>query len=218
MYVTQIRRNNMKILIAGSHGTTGKQVVEILARNDVYESYAMIRDEEQADEMRRLGADHIVVADLEGDVTEAVQGMDAVIFAAGSKGKNVVGVDQQGAEKLTDAAKAAGVSHFVMLSSIGTDNPGGELKEYLIAKAKADEHLQQSGLSYTIVRPGHLGNGAPTGKIKVAEHFSERSNTQIPRADVAAVLVSALEKDNLRNKTFELLTGDTPIQEALRQV
>ncbi|ARS36133.1 SDR family oxidoreductase [Pontibacter actiniarum] len=208
----------MKILIAGAHGTTGKQIVELLSETDKHESYAMIRKEEQAAEMKKLGADHVVVANLEGDVSETTKGMDAVIFAAGSKGKNVEGVDQKGAEKLVDAAKAAGVSHFVMLSAYGVDDPRGELKEYLEAKAKADQHLLDSGLPYTIVRPGHLGNDAPTGKVKTADHFSSAGDSKIPRADVAHVLVKSLEVENARNKTFELLTGNTPIQEALKQI
>ncbi len=208
----------MKVLIAGAHGTTGKQIVESIAQSGKHTTYAMVRKPEQEEEMKQLGADHVVVADLEGDVSHTTKGMDAVIFAAGSKGKNVVGVDQKGAEKLVDAAKAAGVSRFVMLSTYGADDPKGELKDYLAAKAKADEHLLQSGLTYTIVRPGHLGNDAPTGKIKTATHFESSGDTKIPRADVAQVLVKALEADSARNKVFEILTGDTPIDEALEQL
>ncbi|GAB3820067.1 SDR family oxidoreductase [Pontibacter rugosus] len=208
----------MKVLIAGAHGTTGKQIVEILSRTDTHESYAMIRKEEQAEEMKNLGADNIVVADLEGDVSASVKGVDAVIFAAGSKGKNVVGIDQKGAEKLVDAAKAEGVKHFVMLSAYGVDNPQGELKDYLIAKAKADQHLMDSGLTYTIVRPGMLGNDAPTGQVRTAAHFSSHGEGSIARADVAHVLVKALEVENLKNKTFEVLSGNKPIKEALQEV
>lgn len=208
----------MNVLIAGAHGTTGKQIIEILARSGKHTSYAMIRKEEQADELKKLGANHVVIADLEGDISEIAKDMDAVIFAAGSKGKNVVGVDQKGAEKLVDAAKAAGVKHYIMLSAYGVDNPRGELKEYLEAKAKADQYLLDSGLTYTIVRPGHLGNDAPTGNVKTAEHFSSAGESKIPRADVADVLVQSLDVANVRNKTFELLTGDTPIANALNQL
>lgn len=208
----------MKILVAGAHGTTGKQIIEILARSKAHEAYAMVREAGQADEMRKLGADQVVVADLEEDVSDTAKGMDAVIFAAGSKGKNVIGVDQKGAEKMVDAAKAAGVKRFVMLSSYGADNPQGELKEYLIAKGKADKYLQESGLAYTIVRPGHLGNDAPTGKVKTSAHFESSGNTKIPRADVAEVLVRVLETDSTKNKTFEVLTGDTPISEAIEKL
>lgn len=208
----------MKILVAGAHGTTGKQIIEILARDDQHESVAMIRKEEQAQVMKQLGADHTVLADLTDDLSGVAEGVDAVIFAAGSKGKNLEGVDRKGAEKLIDEAKSAGVKHFVMLSAYGTDNPQGELKEYLAAKAEADDYLRNSGLAYTIVRPGYLGNTAPTGKVSIASHFDSPGTDAIPRADVADVLVKALEVENVKGKTFELLKGDTHIVEAMQRV
>ena len=207
----------MKILIAGAHGNTGKIIVELLSKNAQHEAFAMIRKEEQADELKEKGATNIVLADLEGDLSDAVKGKDAVIFAAGSQGKNVKGVDQDGAKKLIDAAKAAGVSHFVMLSSYSADNPQGQLEDYLRAKGNADDYLLASGLNYTIVRPGSLSFDAPTGKVTVARHFDERKETSIPRADVAQVMVSCLDEESVKGKIFELFTGDTPIAEALEK-
>lgn len=205
----------MKVLIAGAHGNTGKTITEILSKSDQYESYAMIRKEEQTDEMKKLGANNVVVADLKGDLSEAAKGKDAVIFAAGSQGKDVEGVDRDGAKKLIDASKQAGVKHFVMLSSYSADNPQGDLKEYLKAKGEADDYLMQSGLTYTIVRPGGLGFEEPKGRVEIARHFKERKDTPIPRADVARVLVDCLEVEAVKNKIFELFTGDTPIKKAL---
>ncbi|MCC9166180.1 SDR family oxidoreductase [Pontibacter harenae] len=207
----------MKILIAGAHGNTGKIMVELLSKTTQHESYAMIRKEEQSEELKKLGANHIVLADLEDDLTEAVKGKDAVIFAAGSQGKDVIGVDQEGAKRLIDASKEAGVSHFVMLSSYSADNPQGQLENYLRAKGNADDYLLESGLTYTIVRPGSLSFEAPTGKVTIARHFEERKETPIPRADVAQVLLSCLDVENVKGKIFELFTGDTPIQEALEK-
>lgn len=205
----------MKVLIAGAHGNTGKTITALLSKSDQHEAYAMIRKEEQIEELKRLGANNIVLADLKEDLSEAVKGKDAVIFAAGSQGKDVIGVDQEGAKNLIDASKQAGIKHFVMLSSYSADNPQGQLKEYLKAKGEADKYLRESGLTYTIVRPGGLGFDAPTGKVDISSHFEERKETPIPRADVAQVLVDCLEVDNVKNKTFELFTGNTPIREAL---
>ncbi|MCC9136175.1 SDR family oxidoreductase [Pontibacter silvestris] len=205
----------MKVLIAGAHGNTGKTITELLSKSNQHEAYAMIRKEGQADELKKLGTNNIVLADLKDDLSEAVKDKDAVIFAAGSQGKDVIGVDQDGAKRLIDASKKAGVKHFVMLSSYSADTPQGELKEYLKAKGEADRYLRESGLTYTIVRPGGLGSDEPIGKVEVAEHFETRKETPIPRADVAQVLVGCLEVDNVKNKTFELFTGDTPIKEAL---
>ncbi|OJF16561.1 MAG: NAD-dependent dehydratase, partial [Bacillaceae bacterium G1] len=145
----------MKVLIAGANGHTGRLIVERLGKSPQYEAYAMIRDAAQAETLKQLGAKEAIVADLEGDVSHAVKGMDAVIFAAGSGSKTgpdkTISVDQEGAKRLIDAAKKAGIAHFVMLSSYGAGDPDAlpNLGHYLKAKGEADRHLIESGLTYT---------------------------------------------------------------------
>lgn len=210
----------MKVLVVGANGHTGKIVLSLLARHDDHEAYAMIRNEDQAAKLKELGAKDTVVADLEGDVTQAVEGMDAIIFAAGSGSKTgpekTITVDQEGSQKLADAAKEKGVQHYVMLSSIGAGNPAGPIKHYQEAKGKADEYVKNSGLTYTIVRPGALTHDEAKGKIELVDEFDSRQGRDIPRADVARVLVSSLDIDNVKNKTFEILSGDDDIEDAMK--
>lgn len=209
----------MKVLIAGANGHTGRLLVEYLANHSDHHPYAMVRDEDQVKEMRELGAVDVIVADLEEFDGEIVNGMDAVIFAAGSGSKTgpdkTISVDQEGAIKLIDAAKASGVEHFVMLSSMGADDPQGPIEHYLTAKRNADDYLKNSGLIYTIVRPGPLSHDDPTGKVEIGELIELVEDRTIPRADVAHVLCSALELPNLQNKSFELISGDKDIKKAL---
>lgn len=211
----------MKVLVVGANGTTGKQVVEKVANSKHHEAYAMIRDEKQADALKKLGA-NVVLGDLEQDVSDALKGMDAVIFAAGSGGdtgdEKTIAVDQNGAKNIIDEAKNQGAKRFVMLSSMGTDAPeqGPEgLQLYLRAKAIADEYLKQSNLQYTIVRPGTLSNDQATGKIDINNDIEDKSQT-IPRADVAAVLVECLNEEATIGKTFEMLGGETEIEQAIK--
>lgn len=212
----------MKVLIAGANGHTGRLIVERLGKSPQHEAYAMIRDAAQAESLKQLGAKEAIVADLEGDVSHAVKGMDAVIFAAGSGSKTgpdkTIAVDQEGAKRLIDAAKKAGIAHFVMLSSYGAGDPDAlpNLGHYLKAKGEADRYLIESGLTYTIVRPGYLSFEPATGKVEIAEHFDSVEGRNIPRGDVAEVLVSCLDVENAKNKTFELLSGEQSIQEALK--
>ncbi|WP_416434303.1 SDR family oxidoreductase [Priestia megaterium] len=211
----------MKVLVVGANGTTGKQVVEKVANSKQHEAYAMIRDEKQADALKKLGA-NVVLGDLEQDVSDALRGMDAVIFVAGSGGntgdEKTIAVDQNGAKNIIDEAKNQGAKRFVMLSSMGTDAPeqGPEgLQLYLRAKAIADEYLKQSNLQYTIVRPGTLSNDQATGKIDINNDIEDKSQT-IPRADVAAVLVECLNEEATIGKTFEMLAGETEIEQAIK--
>jgi uncharacterized protein YbjT (DUF2867 family) len=212
----------MKVLIAGANGTTGRHIVEILAKGGKHEPYAMIRKEEQTDKMLELGAHQVVIADLEDDLDHAVKGMDAVIFAAGSGSKTgpdkTVAVDQNGARSLIAASKKADVHHFLMLSSMGADDPKGEIQHYLEAKAAADKFLIESGLKYTVVRPGALTNDAATGKVELQKHIKERKDRSIPREDVASIFALSLDTDNAKNKVFDALSGDQIIAEALKKI
>jgi uncharacterized protein YbjT (DUF2867 family) len=160
------------------------------------------------------------VADLEGEVTPTVEGCDAVIFSAGggpgSGAEKKETIDRQGAVKLVEAAKEHGARRYIMVSAMGASDPeaGSEaMQPYLFAKARADQALEESGLDYTIVRPGSLTNEPGTGTVEAAESLGRRG--EIPREDTARVIAATLEMKNTFGKTFEVLSGDTPIEEAV---
>ncbi|WP_034886613.1 SDR family oxidoreductase [Gillisia sp. JM1] len=203
------------VLVAGANGTTGRIIIDLLKESKNYQPIAMVRKQEQKDHFEKENV-MTVMADLEEDLDHAVKNADKVIFAAGSKGKNVIGVDQEGAKKLTDAAKKAGTGKFVMLSSMGADNPSisDELQDYLKAKQNADNYLKASGLEYSIVRPGSLTDDGASGKIQLKEKFENQGS--ISRADVAKTLVEVLDDDVRKNQVFEILSGETPIEKAVR--
>ncbi|MFJ7510483.1 SDR family oxidoreductase [Peribacillus simplex] len=163
-----------------------------------------------------------MLSDLEGNVDKAVDNMEAIIFAAGSGPKTgpdkTTAVDKNGAIRLIDAAKKKGIERFVMLSSVGTDNPElaqEGMRHYLEAKHDADEHLKASGLTYTIVRPVALTNEQGIGKI-FADEKVDHINKSIP--DVAAVLAQSVTEDITFNKTFEIFSGTLSIKEALNNI
>lgn len=209
----------MNVLVAGANGNTGRQIVGLLLEEN-HNVRAMIRDAAQADEMEKLGAEP-VLADLESDVNFAVMGCDAVIFAAGSgagtSSDKTLAVDRDGAIKLIEACEKHAVNRFIMLSSIGADDPENgpdKLKTYLEAKAQADKRLVKSHLNYTIIRPVTLNDEAEVGKINAQKKLDE-ADGEIPRADVAAVIVEALDNENTYRKSIEITSGDTPIGGAL---
>ncbi|HUH26778.1 SDR family oxidoreductase [Gelidibacter sp.] len=204
------------ILVAGANGTTGKQIVKQLSETRNFKPVAMVRKNEQMAQFETAGI-ATVLGDLEQDVSHAFKNIDKVIFAAGSGGKNVKGVDQEGAKRLIDASKNSNIKKFVMLSSMGANAPekAEQLQEYLKAKQNADEHLKNSGLNYAIVRPGALNNDNATNRIQLKEKLSQSG--EISRADVAQTLVSALNDDIANKVSFEILNGDTLIGEALEK-
>lgn len=204
-----------KILVAGATGTTGRKVVQLLKESDNYQPVAMVRKDEQQKQFQKEGVES-VLGDPTKDVSNTTKGINKVIFAAGSGGKDVKNVDEEGAKRLIDAAKKERIDKFVMLSSMGADKPeeANELKDYLQAKHNADQYLDISGLTFTIVRPGSLNNNEGLGKIKLAHKLEERG--EIPRWDVARTLVKSLDNDVAKNQAFEILTGETKIENAVQ--
>jgi uncharacterized protein YbjT (DUF2867 family) len=206
------------ILVAGANGTTGKKIVAILSKSLHFNPIAMVRKDEQQAYFKDQNIQTVLV-DLENDISSLFTNkIDRVIFAAGSAGKNVIGVDQEGAKKLIDASKKANVKKFVMLSSMGADKPeeATQLKEYLKAKHNADDYLKNNGLSYSIVRPGTLTNDSQLEMIELENKLNKHG--EISRADVAQTLVETLEDKTAANATFEIIKGDTSIQKALEKV
>lgn len=206
----------MTLLIAGAHGAVGQHLVQILA-DAGHHVRALIRDDDQDALIRALGGQPLV-GDLTDDVSDAPSGCDAVIFVAGSGGKAVEAVDRDGAIQLIDATVAQGVRRFVMLSSIGADAPeeADQLQDYLRAKHEADQHLLDSGLTYTILRPTTLTNGAGVGTATFAASLdSDEVQREVSRTDVATALAAILTVAETEHAIIEMTAGTTPIREGL---
>jgi uncharacterized protein YbjT (DUF2867 family) len=212
----------MDVVIAGGHGQIALRLLRLLAeRGD--RARGLIRNPDHAADLEATGAEP-VVCDLEAedDVVPFVEGADAVVFAAGagpgSGPARKQTVDLGGALKLIDAAKANGIARYVIVSAIGAAHPEratGQMKPYIEAKAEADRQLAASGLDFTIVRPGGLTDDPGTGRIRVGV---ELGYGRVTRDDVAATLAAVLSTDTTRGKAFDLLEGDTPIDEAVRSL
>ena len=210
----------MDVVIAGGHGKIALRLLRLLAeRGD--RGRGLIRNRGHAGDLEAVGAEP-VLCDLEreDDVTRCVQDADAVVFAAGagpgSGPERKRTMDLGGAVKLINAARTAGINRYVMVSSMGADDPQGgseAMRPYLEAKAEADRRLEQSGLDHTIVRPGGLTDDAGTGRVRAGLGVGWG---RIPRDDVAATLLVVLDAENTIGLTFELVEGDTPIAEAVR--
>ena len=216
----------MRVLVAGAHGKTARRLVRLLAE-DGHEVTGLVRKQEQTGDVEVDGAEPVVVdleaEEVEGGIGSAVEGCEAIVFAAGagpgSGAKRKETMDYGGAAKLVEAAEERGVRRYLMLSSMGANDPEGgaeAMRPYLRAKSRADERLKSSSLDYTIIRPGSLTEDEGTGTIEAAEKLGKRG--EIPREDVARTFAEALENKNTYHKTFEIIGGETPIREALERI
>ncbi|PAE27211.1 sugar epimerase [Paenibacillus sp. 7884-2] len=217
----------MKVLVIGANGQIGKHLVRLLQESEEHTVTALVRKEEQAKELEASGVDAIL-ANLEDSVdtlTQAVieSGAEAIIFSAGSGGSTgpdkTLLIDLDGAVKSMEAAERAGVSRFVLVSAIQAHNreswADSPIKPYMVAKHYADKELEASSLNYTIVRPGNLLNEPAVDKVSAAENL-ERGG--IPREDVAKVLIAALTEEATYRKSFDLVSGESEIADAIKQL
>jgi uncharacterized protein YbjT (DUF2867 family) len=187
---------------------------------------ALVRKEQYRAELERLGAE-VRVLDIERDAAAAFaaafEGCGAVVFAAGGGPDGNIErkrtVDLEGSLKSIDGASLTGIRRFVQVSAIGVDAPLPEdtapvWKAYVEAKRDSDSALRASGLDWTILRPGRLTDDPGTRRVRLA---AEVERGDIPRADVAAVLAAVLDDDRAIGKQWDLVSGETPVDQAVAQ-
>lgn len=224
----------MNVLLIGANGQIGRILTDKMQEDDSFNLIAGYRKDEQIKEAKARGIETVKV-DLEKDIKhlgEAMDGIDTVIFAAGSGGATgadkTMMVDLDGAVKAIEAAKRTGVERFVMVSAINANrrevwsyNMGesSTASYYHAAKHYADAWLLDSGLNYTIIRPTSLTNEAGTGKIEASDYLETAGQKlEIPREDVASTIIASLENDHTVNKEFDVTSGTDPIEEALNKL
>jgi uncharacterized protein YbjT (DUF2867 family) len=217
----------MRIVIAGGHGKVALALERLLAgRGD--QAVGLIRNPDQAADVQQAGAE-AVVCDLEAasadDVAIVLSGADAVVFAAGAgPGSGIArkdSVDRAASVLMASAAQQAGVRRFVQVSSMGAGSPPQPGRDdvwaaYITAKTAAEADLRSRDLDWTILRPGHLTDDPPAGRVRLAAPPVPAG--AVSRADVAAVIAALLHEPGTSHQTLELVGGDTPVAEAVHSI
>ncbi|GAA1941368.1 SDR family oxidoreductase [Microbacterium aoyamense] len=206
-----------RVLIFGGHGKVALLLEPLLAeRGDTVT--AVIRNPQHEAEVAATGATPIVF-DIERFDTDQIEnviaGNDVVVWSAGAGGGDPArthAVDRDAAIRSIDAAVAAGVQRYVMVSYFGAGpghgvSPDDSFFAYAEAKTAADEHLRASGLDWTILAPSALTLDAPTGRIDV----EASGPASVPRADVAAVIAAVIPDAATHRREIRFNSGQTEI-------
>ena len=210
-----------RIVVVGGHGRTGQLVVgQLVVRGDTV--LATIRNPKHKAAIAKLGAEAVVLdlatASLR-EIAAVFAGADAIVFAAGSAVGESSAIDRIGTVKTVRAAKLAGVARYVTVSAIGvstgmsTRGFDAEMRDYYQQKRAAARYLSASGLDWTSIEPGELTDAAGTGKVTA--RLGRIEVGAIPRADVAAAVVAALDNPAIVGRAVQLVAGPTPIVTAL---
>ncbi|MHA7175363.1 NAD(P)H-binding protein [Arthrobacter sp. Sr24] len=217
-----------KVLIIGGHGKVALLLAPLLTAAGM-EVTSVIRNAAHIDDVAATGATavvHDVVSSSVAELADLFAGQDAIVWSAGAGGgepDRTYAVDRDAAIATMDAAVAAGVQRYLMVSYLGASTDHGVPPEnsffaYAEAKAAADAHLRESGaLAWTILAPGALTLEAGTGLIDptpVGQRDAEKS-TQTSRANVALVAAAVLAHPETIMHTIEFTDGAVPVEEAI---
>ncbi|MEJ7650076.1 MAG: NAD(P)H-binding protein [Nakamurella sp.] len=212
-----------RVVILGGHGKIAIRLAKLLSADGV-EVDSVVRNPDHGVEVAAAGASS-VVADIESATVDSlaavIAGHDAVVFSAGAGGGDparTFAVDRDAAIRAIDAAAAAGVGRFVLVSYFGAGLDHGVPEDnsfhaYAQAKAEADAYLRASDREWTIVAPSSLTLDAGTGLIETADAGATAG--EVSRDDVAAVIAAVLQTPATVGRTIEFNNGSTPIDEAL---
>jgi uncharacterized protein YbjT (DUF2867 family) len=203
----------MRILVAGATGQTGRQVVKQLVEKNISVK-ALVRNRESAETILPNTVE-LVVGDVlkPATIETALVDCSVLICATGATPSfnptTPYQVDYQGTKNLVDAAKAKGIEHFVLVSSLCVSKFFHPLNLFwlvLFWKKQAEAYIQASGLNYTIVRPGGLKNDDNSESIVMsgADTLFEGS---IPRPKVAQVCIESLFQPAAKSKIVEIVTS-----------
>ncbi len=214
----------MKAFVAGATGETGRRIVQELVRRNI-PVRALVRDLDKAKEILPPPVELVLGDVLQPEsLREAIADCTVLLCATGAKPSfdpsGPYKVDYEGTKNLVDAAQAAGIQHFVFVSSLCVSRFFHPLNLFfliLVWKKQAEEYLQRSGVPYTIVRPGGLLNEDNTKPVLMqgADTLFEGS---IPRAKVAQVSVEALFQPEARNKVVEIIASSEASQKPLEEL
>ena len=207
----------MKAFVAGATGETGRRIVSQLLDRSI-EVRAFVRDEEKARSIFPAGVEIVSGDVLQVDtLKDAMAGCTVVFCATGARPSfDPTGpylVDFEGTKNLVNASKAAGIEQFVLVTSLCVSkllHPLNLFWGILVWKKWAEEYLQRSGLTYTIVRPGGLKNDDNDDRI-VMQGLDSLFDGSIPRTKVAQVCVEAIGNVSSHNKIVEIVArSDAP--------
>ena len=201
----------MKAFVAGATGETGRRIVQELVKRQI-PVRALVRDADKAKEILPAEAELVVGDVLKPDTLSSAIGDSTVLLCAtGAKPSfdptGPYQVDYEGTKNLVNAAKAKGIEHFVLVTSLCTSQLFHPLNLFwliLVWKKQAEEYLTKSGLTYTIVRPGGLKNEDNTNPV-VMSAADTLFDGSIPRTKVAQVCVEALFQAEAKNKIVEIV-------------
>lgn len=218
----------MKVLVAGATGRTGMRVLSRLS-SEPYELTALVRNMAKAKAI--LSPDMAIrKQDLRehSGLDQAIEGMDVVIFAAGSTGfgnywtgnNRPRDIDYEAVRQFAMAADNHGVKQFILVSSMGVHQPYHFLNLFgrvLHWKKKGEDALRSTHLNYTIIRPGQLTDSGFNPQQLTLVQDNKVHYKPTSRSELAEVVRRCIGLPSSMRTTFEIYRDDKAQPDAISE-
>lgn len=214
----------MKVLVVGATGRVGQAVVnDLVQKGDHVIAAARKENNIKITNPNLVTTLHLDLHNSVNEIAQLIGKPDAIIFTAGSRGKDLLQTDLNGAVKVMKAAEKNGVKRYVQLSTMYSLEPEKwsaipeeeGLDDYYVAKYYSDEWLiNNTNLEYTIIQADFLTESPATGKVAFGNTTLDKNSI----FDVAQVLADTLDYDNTIDKVIPMHGGNTPIDTALKSI
>jgi len=199
-------------LVFGGTSGCGLETVKLL-RGAGHEVTAFVRPTSNLEGLEPLGVTYVVgnVLNKEDvDTAFASGSFDAVISSLGGR-PGEPRPDYVGNKHIADAAQASGIARYIQVSAIGVDQaptekpePSNYMGNVMYEKKRGDDYVINGPLDFTIIRPGGLLDGPPTGNGKLLAREDTTGGT-IMRSDVAALVVAVLNDPETVGQVYNVI-------------
>ena len=202
------------IFLAGASRGVGREIAKCLVEQN-HQVKALLRSLDTQSELEAMGIKIVMGDALDRAALDTAmagdESIEAVISTIGGLPKDGERADYLGNKNLIDAAVKAKAKKFILISSIGSGESAAALSPQvmqtlgpvLVEKEKAEKYLIDSGLTYTVIRPGGLKSEPATGNGVLTTNFKVAGT--IHRADVAQLACKCLMSEVANNLVFSAI-------------
>ncbi|MDB9526073.1 SDR family oxidoreductase [Oscillatoria sp. CS-180] len=215
----------MKALVVGATGETGRRIVRVLVSKGI-PVRVLVRDLQTAQEILPNSIEFAVGDVLDRtSIESAIADCTVLLCATGARPSfdptGPYKVDYEGTKNLVDVAKAQGIDHFVIVSSLCVSRFLHPLNLFWLVlwwKKQAEDYLIKSGVPYTIVRPGGLKSDDTDDRALVMAPADTLFEGNIPRLKVAETCVAALTNPEGKNKIVEIVAEENATEKPYEEL
>ena len=208
----------LNILIVGANGQLGRYLIKYIIEGNHHTAVALVNNAVQQAYFMEMGVATLTI-DVNQKVTDIVKllkKMDALVITGSLNEQNketLIELDEM--LKLLDAARYASLSRILYVSTFEIQPLPLYFRSIFVKRHYIEKWLKCSYSNFTIIQAGTLVDKKGTGLVEIG---SKVKNKETSKEDVAQFILACLENEATIRKTIKVVSGKTPIQQAIQSI